>query len=202
MGKSRNTIFAEKTINRVVLSHKQTHRSNFFISLTKHCFEATLNSGCVNTHIGFSPNKTTRSFVSFSQYSDKSRFVDYCVDAYDARLTCDLRLSIGDTAMVCLDSMSKTFSVIYNDKNISYVYPNAKYTGTWYAMIDTEAVCGVGNPADVLVNLGKRTFVNKMPDGYYSFIYGLSDYDCYRTIACRTKRSLNNALSVLILLVY
>lgn len=173
--------------NSISLSYKETHRSDFFASKVKHCFEAKLKSGCGYAHIGFIPNNYERNFVSYWKTNNDITYLLELIseNQYKTQITNDA--SVGSTVMVCLDSEKSLFTSIINGKTNNRTYTNIKHSLTWYAFVDTDAYCG-SSKQSFEVNLGMCNFVNAMPFGYKRFINAYYKNKYQLNISCRCKR--------------
>ena len=56
-----------------------------------------------------------------------------------------------------------------------FSYSCTRNSNSWYAYIDAGSNCAYHNNTTVKVNLGKKEFVNKMPNRFFLFIYGYHD---------------------------
>ena len=187
----------EKETNTLSVLHKQTHRSSFFLPKVKHCFEAKINEGCAALHIGFSPNSSIRSFISLSIYSKSSVFKEYLIDVYDTYESNLPAVSVGETVMFCLDTSNKQFHAVFKGNKYTLQIEKTKITKTWYATVDAVAGCK-SNAANVEVNLGKKEFVNTLPDGFLPFIRGYKTNNCFNT-QCKTKHSYSHIFFIIFL---
>ena len=188
---------SEKETNTLSVLYKQTHRSNFFIPKVKHCFEAKINQGCNEPHIGFSPNSSIRSFVSLSNRGNEKVTTELISSQYFDNVF-DVDFTTGDTIMACLDTQNKEFIVNANSKRAKYSYSKMPESRTWYAMIDTRSTCTSNSPVNVEVNLGKKEFVNTLPDGFLPFIRGYKTNNCFNT-QCKTKHSYSHIFFIIFL---
>lgn len=167
-------------ISTRVVYHWKSFRSDFYVPIVKHCFEATYVSGCKNFHTGFSPQKSIRSFVS---YSGTSVFSQYSSTINKATSN-GLEANIGDIVMTCFDSESSLITAKINniEKRLTYSIIEDNNNETWYAYIDASSGCSSPNSATLKINLGKKKFNNTIPEGYAPFIYGF--YDKINNIRC------------------
>lgn len=185
-------IYADKEINNITQYHKGTYRSNFYISKVKHCFEATLNNGCENIHIGFSPVSSGRNFISLWK-SSQVVFLERASDSSQLSHNIDATMMKGETFMVCLDSTNKRFMSIIGDKTNEVTYSIMQSSEAWYAITDASNGC-TNTPSNIGVNLGMKKFKNKMPQGFKQLIYGYSLYKfkCQQRITLMRKRYYSN----------
>ena len=189
---SNYTIYGEKATNRLTLIYKQLHRTNFYKSNVKHCFEATIESGCESIQAGFSPNSYDRTFLSY--WSSQNQLYERYNDKDDT-VSINPSFSIGKPVMTCLDTENKIFYAIIDNVKYNRSYSNIKDSVSWFAIIDTSSIC-VSTEMNAVVNLGKRSFTNTMPEGFSSFISGNVQYinnltlsSLRQRLSCNKRRS-------------
>ena len=163
-----------KELNKISYFYTKTQRSDFYISRVKHCYEVTIEEGCYTLEVGFSPVESGRVFVTllYNRFLEMNKSQEYYKIS-------DITISVGSTVMTCLDS-----------KKSSMKYPNLNDFNTWYASLDSDMRC-TDDAANVIVNLGKKPFVNKMPRGFLPFNYGLVNTKYFMNlfrIRCRAQK--------------
>ena len=172
MSADKRIIYAEKDENFFSYFYRQTQRSNFYIEEVTHCFEATYVGGCEGFEFGFTPSNYVRTFVIL--WYPSAPYVAEKFNENDYTYKLDITPVINEAVMVCLNSTNSTFSVIINNEMRSFQYSYIKDSRRWYAMIDAGSSCQ-NTLVNVTVNLGRKQFVNKIPNGYSPFINGFID---------------------------
>ena len=168
MGRIRYVDITKDKYNKVNINN--SFISNCFHKVVKHCIEATF-IGEKYFHVGFANNNVNRTFVSYLRLgvtSQTPRF--YNIDGNNYK-GCPANISIeeNENVLICLDSENSIITAIKGEQQEYYRYEIVKDMKTWY-------VLGSGNTeyfANIKINYGFKTFTNKMPDGYSSWIIGI-----------------------------
>ena len=139
----------------------------------EHCIESTYSNSSPSYHVGFSPFIDQRIFVSFYRYNNNSvMFFQKYLNSESQGKEQGLPIKDGETYLVCFNSSSYELSVVYN--NVVYSSKMSPFDEEieWHAFFDG----GLYSHTEftyLTVNFGASTFKNKIPDGYYPWIYGI-----------------------------
>ena len=173
-------------------------RSIFSLKNFNHCFEVTFNPGCNGFHIGFSPFKNEREFVS---YMSPSTFIEKTKNGDQYNTANSISIKQGNTIMTCLNSNKSLIYSIANGIRETYTFTHISKSKTWYAFIDAQSLCAK-NPSKLSVNFGKTSFVNTMPDGYKPMI--IEYYSKFAKRYCTNSHTKTNhpAIPLILLIIF
>ena len=146
--------------------------------IVKHCFESKFIGKEPSYHIGFSPQNNVRIMVTFLRSNENQttlyQHISNGTEKYFA-INYNDPVKTGETHLVCLDTENQTIMSVQGSKILTAKYHSFPVEELeWFAFFD-GARNTINQSSRVSINLGFTDFINKIPEGFQPWIYGIDE---------------------------